>query len=157
MHIPDKSLDEFIRIYKESFGEELPRGEAAAMAHRLITLYKPIMQPVPDCSPAASSHSRLKALPKRSDVLQDFVTTLAVEFRIQLLQEPIDPPPVADPAIWHSGRVGWVLFFAILAGSIVVDDSQPTCFSQGGGWLRRVNVEEFVCPAEKGSNQWFRE
>ena len=38
--ISDKSLDEFIAIYKEEYGEELSRTEATEMAHRVLALYK---------------------------------------------------------------------------------------------------------------------
>ncbi len=47
MRISDEALDQFIEIYKEEFGEEMARAEAAEMATRLVALYKLLARPLP--------------------------------------------------------------------------------------------------------------
>lgn len=44
--LPER-LEEFRRIYKETCGEEISVGEASAMTHRLLALYKLVSQPLP--------------------------------------------------------------------------------------------------------------
>jgi hypothetical protein len=46
--VSDERLEEFRRIYKMTFGEEITTAEAVAMTHRLIALYKLVMRPLPD-------------------------------------------------------------------------------------------------------------
>jgi hypothetical protein len=46
--VSPERLEEFRRIYKETYGEEISVGEASAMTHRLIALYKLLSQPLPD-------------------------------------------------------------------------------------------------------------
>jgi hypothetical protein len=45
--VTPERLEEFRRIYKEAFGEEISSQEATAMTHRLLALYKVLMQPFP--------------------------------------------------------------------------------------------------------------
>jgi hypothetical protein len=45
--VSPERLEEFRRIYKETYGEEISAGEASAMAHRLLALYKLLSQPLP--------------------------------------------------------------------------------------------------------------
>ena len=40
MNVSEESLDDFIRIYKEEYGEEITRAEASEMTFRLLTLYE---------------------------------------------------------------------------------------------------------------------
>ena len=40
MKVSEEALDDFIRIYKEEYGEELSRAEASEMTFRLLTLYE---------------------------------------------------------------------------------------------------------------------
>ncbi|MBI2612363.1 hypothetical protein HYW59_00935 [Candidatus Kaiserbacteria bacterium] len=44
--IADERIEEFRRIYKEAYGEEISVGNARIMALRLITLYRLLMQPL---------------------------------------------------------------------------------------------------------------
>lgn len=48
MKIPDEALDEFIKIYKETFCEELSRSDAEEMASRVVTLYEVLAQKLPN-------------------------------------------------------------------------------------------------------------
>lgn len=48
MQISDEAVSEFMRIYKEEYGEELSRGEADEMASRLVTLYGLLMKKLPN-------------------------------------------------------------------------------------------------------------
>jgi len=47
MHIPKKDLDEFKRIFKKDYGEELSDEEAQRIAGKLINLFKIIYRPIP--------------------------------------------------------------------------------------------------------------
>jgi hypothetical protein len=40
MQLLDDDLNEFIRIYKEEFGDELTKAEASEMANRMMALYE---------------------------------------------------------------------------------------------------------------------
>jgi hypothetical protein len=46
--VSDERLEDFRRIYKEAYGEEITIGEASAMTHRLLALYRLLSQPLPD-------------------------------------------------------------------------------------------------------------
>jgi hypothetical protein len=48
MQISDDSISEFIKLYKEEFGEELSRGDAEEMASRLTTLYELLAKKLPN-------------------------------------------------------------------------------------------------------------
>jgi hypothetical protein len=39
MRISDEALVEFVKIYREEFGEDISRDEASEMATRILTLY----------------------------------------------------------------------------------------------------------------------
>jgi hypothetical protein len=56
MHISDDRLQEFQRIYKETYGHEITLVEAREMAQRLLTLYEIISRPLPgeDGRPSSS-------------------------------------------------------------------------------------------------------
>ncbi len=59
--ISDERIEEFQRIYKKVYGEEITIAEARAMAHRLIALYRLLMQPLPGesvSSPAPESSAQ---------------------------------------------------------------------------------------------------
>ncbi len=45
--ISDERIEEFRRIYKRVYGEEISVGDARIMTLRLITLYRLLMQPLP--------------------------------------------------------------------------------------------------------------
>jgi len=45
--IPQKTLDEYKRIYKEKTGEDLSDQEALEQATKLITLVKAVYRPIP--------------------------------------------------------------------------------------------------------------
>lgn len=45
--VSDERLEEFHRIYKETYGEELTPQEATEMAHRLLALYERLLRPLP--------------------------------------------------------------------------------------------------------------
>lgn len=47
MEIPQKDLEEFKRIFKKDYGEELDDAEARRLAGNLIALFKIITQPIP--------------------------------------------------------------------------------------------------------------
>jgi hypothetical protein len=61
MRISEDALAEFIEIYKEEFGEEIDRGEAAEMADGLVTLYRLLMRRLPDegAMQDANNHPRI--------------------------------------------------------------------------------------------------
>lgn len=42
----DERLEKFRRIYKETYGEEITKAEAAEMARRLLALYRVLMRPL---------------------------------------------------------------------------------------------------------------
>ena len=48
MAISDESLDEFIDLYANEFGEHLSRAEARPIATNLVNLYRMVMQPLPN-------------------------------------------------------------------------------------------------------------
>lgn len=48
MRIPDHKLDEFIRIYREEFGTEIERNEAAELAQDVIMLYEALSKLPPE-------------------------------------------------------------------------------------------------------------
>jgi hypothetical protein len=45
--VSPERLEEFRRIYKETYGEEITTAEATEMTHRLLALYKILMRPLP--------------------------------------------------------------------------------------------------------------
>jgi hypothetical protein len=45
--VSPERLEEFRRIYKETYGEEITTAEATEMTHRLLPLYKLLMRPLP--------------------------------------------------------------------------------------------------------------
>jgi hypothetical protein len=47
MRISDKALEEFIEIYKEEFGEEIERQEAAELAQSVLMLYQVLSKKPP--------------------------------------------------------------------------------------------------------------
>lgn len=47
MKITEADLQEFIRLYKEEFNEDLPAAEALEMATSLVALYELLSQPLP--------------------------------------------------------------------------------------------------------------
>jgi hypothetical protein len=59
MQISEEAIEEFVLIYKEEYGEDISRAEASEMAHRLLTLYELLAQPVPgehNDSPRPTQH-----------------------------------------------------------------------------------------------------
>ena len=63
MAISDESLDQFIDLYANEFGEHLTRAEARPIATNLVNLYRTVMQPpqnpgaeAPPIDPAASRY-----------------------------------------------------------------------------------------------------
>ena len=48
MQIRDKTVEEFKRLYKEEFGEELTVSEAQDVVFRLVHLYLKLAEPLPD-------------------------------------------------------------------------------------------------------------
>lgn len=47
MQFSEESLDQFIEIYEHKFNEPITREDASAMAHRLVTLYRILLRPLP--------------------------------------------------------------------------------------------------------------
>lgn len=47
MRLPDEAIDQFCTIYREEFGEEISRNEAAEIGTRLVNLIKLLRQPPP--------------------------------------------------------------------------------------------------------------
>jgi hypothetical protein len=45
--VSPERLEEFRRIYKDAYGEEITVAEASAMTHRLLALYRHLCQPLP--------------------------------------------------------------------------------------------------------------
>ena len=79
--VSDERLEEFRRIYKETYGEDLTPQEASRMAHRLLALYD-------SCGGLCLANAlrilqrqslRLKRLPKRPDVRENLLSVLIVE------------------------------------------------------------------------------
>jgi excisionase family DNA binding protein len=56
MRISDERIEDLRRIYKEAYGEEIAVADARAMAHRLLALYRLLIQPLPgeEAQPFAS-------------------------------------------------------------------------------------------------------
>jgi hypothetical protein len=48
MQISDEALEDFARLYKEEFNEDITRAQASEMAFRLVTLYELLAQKVPE-------------------------------------------------------------------------------------------------------------
>jgi aldehyde:ferredoxin oxidoreductase len=46
--VSPERLEEFRRIYKNVYGEELTQEEAVEMTHRLLALHRLLMRPLPD-------------------------------------------------------------------------------------------------------------
>jgi hypothetical protein len=46
--VSHERLEEFRHVYRNVYGEEITVAEAAEMAHRLLALYRLLMQPVPE-------------------------------------------------------------------------------------------------------------
>ncbi len=47
IHVTVERLEEFRRIYKKVYGEEITLPEASEMAHRLVALYQLLQKPLP--------------------------------------------------------------------------------------------------------------
>jgi aldehyde:ferredoxin oxidoreductase len=47
MKSPPDRIEEFRRLYKEAYGEEISVEEASEMASRLLDLYRLLMRPLP--------------------------------------------------------------------------------------------------------------
>ena len=47
MTLSDKALDKFRDNYRQEFGDEITRDEAAEMGARLITLVRLLLRPLP--------------------------------------------------------------------------------------------------------------
>ncbi len=47
MHITPERIEEFVRLYKEEFGEELHGGDAEVMVQQLLEFYQMILAPLP--------------------------------------------------------------------------------------------------------------
>ena len=47
MEIPKKDLDEFKRIFKKDYGEDLSDEEAQHIAGKIINLFRIIYRPIP--------------------------------------------------------------------------------------------------------------
>jgi hypothetical protein len=45
--VSDERLEEFRRIYKEAYGEEITLPDAIEMTHRLLALYQLLLRPLP--------------------------------------------------------------------------------------------------------------
>ncbi|HXW21298.1 MAG TPA: hypothetical protein VEK14_00140 [Rhodomicrobium sp.] len=65
MQLSDQAIQEFIRRYREAYGEELPLAEARDMASRLVALYEVLSRPLP---------AEPGALPLRLTAKDDSVT-----------------------------------------------------------------------------------
>ena len=48
MFLTLEDIEEFIRIYKEEFGEDLTDAQASEMAERLVRLYAALAEPTPE-------------------------------------------------------------------------------------------------------------
>jgi hypothetical protein len=48
MKISEDALEEFARLYKEEFDEDITRAQASEMAFRLMALYELLAQKLPD-------------------------------------------------------------------------------------------------------------
>jgi hypothetical protein len=57
--VSPERLEEFRRIYKETYGEEITIEEAREMTRRLLTLYKTLAQPLPDEVSTSAPSSKL--------------------------------------------------------------------------------------------------
>jgi hypothetical protein len=55
--VSPERLEEFRRVYKEAYGQEISEGEASAMTHQLLALYKLLSQPLPGEAEKSSSSS----------------------------------------------------------------------------------------------------
>jgi hypothetical protein len=68
MRISDDRIEDFRRIYKEAYGEEIAVADARAMAHRLLALYRLLMQPLPGekTQPSASQERPDQTTPEES-------------------------------------------------------------------------------------------
>jgi len=58
--IAPEHLEEFRRIYKEAYGEEITTLETTEMAHRLVALYRLLLRPLPG---EPSTHPPSQQLP----------------------------------------------------------------------------------------------
>ena len=47
MQPSDARIEELRRLYKEAYNEKISIADARAIAHRLVELYKQLMQPLP--------------------------------------------------------------------------------------------------------------
>ena len=50
MRLSEKAIDELRAIYKEEFGEDISRDDAAEMGDRLLRLVRLLLRPLPDTS-----------------------------------------------------------------------------------------------------------
>ncbi len=51
MPFSEKALDELRRIYRDEFGEDISRDEAAEMGDRLVRLVRLLLRPLPKVLP----------------------------------------------------------------------------------------------------------
>lgn len=58
MYLSDDALDKFIAIYERNFHEPISRGDANAMARRLIEMYKCFLRPLPPPTPEQAERER---------------------------------------------------------------------------------------------------
>ncbi len=66
MKLSDESLNRFMRLYQEFYGEELTVNEARAMASRVVLLYDHLTQPLPgehNLTPPSQTGDRPSSLP----------------------------------------------------------------------------------------------
>ncbi len=60
MRLSEKAIDELMAIYKEEFGADIHRDEAAEMGDRLLRLIRLLLRPLPDTA-TPPSRSKLDA------------------------------------------------------------------------------------------------
>jgi hypothetical protein len=75
--VSPERLEEFRRIYKEVYGEEITSAEASAMTHRLLALYRLLSRPLPGDTSSSlllRHHLRFKTIPKCSDIIKHMLT-----------------------------------------------------------------------------------
>jgi excisionase family DNA binding protein len=102
MSISDERNEEFRRIYKEAYGEGISVADARAMAHRLLALYRLLMQP----SPGATSSVDRQPLVKR-----DKRAIIKAPIRFFDNEKPTDSDPAID--LLTMAEAAWVLKISI--------------------------------------------
>lgn len=63
MRLSDESLQRFMRLYQEFYGEELTVNEARAMASRVVFLYEHLAKPLPEEKKGLTPPSQADAVP----------------------------------------------------------------------------------------------